>query len=285
MDGGGRASLRPAPDELDSSSGELDRNLAGELETLRELVTRLSDHPDVTGIVLGGSHATGQQTAWSDLDLLLVFRGPDLLFTHVTTTIDETLTEIVCGTRDDLDRVMRGDAPSHWDAATFVRFLGGHVLFDRDDSLKTATAWALLQPALGPSEDPYGRWRHSHYNVRQTRRYLASGDESARAAVVARMLYSLHDILRDYFTMRDMAWPGDKDALAYWHVHVPALRRAWLAAVAETNIERKVNAWEAMFPLVYDRFGGSAPPELDLIQPANDTTIEQAYAFWKTLTD
>lgn len=251
--------------------------------TLEDLQARLARHVEVRGLVLGGSHGAGTQTAWSDLDLLLVLRGPGLPFTHITTSVGDMLTEIVCCTGEDLRRAEQGRSPAHWDAATFIRFLGGRVLFDCGGDVALATAWACAQPALGPSEDPYGRWRHAQYNVRQTRRYLDSGDEAARTAVVARMLYTLHDVLRDYFTMRDLAWPGDKEALTYWQRHEPALRVAWLAAVAETDIDRKVDRWPTMFSPVYARFGGLAGPEVDLIQPAHGTTIEQAYAAWTKL--
>lgn len=251
--------------------------------TLSELVELLTRNQDVAGIVLGGSHAADRQTSWSDLDLLLVLRSPELPFTHVTTTVGDTLAEIVCCSQDDHRRAMAGESPSRWDVATFVRFLRGRVLFDRDGSLAVAAAWAASRPSLGPDEDPYGRWRHAQYNVRQTRRYLASGNEAARTAVVARMLYQLHDVLRDYFTLRDMSWPGDREALAFWQTHEPALREAWLAAVAEPDIDRKVERWVTMFPLVYARFGGLAVSRDDLIQPADGATIKQARMHWKQL--
>lgn len=251
--------------------------------SLDDLVARLARRGEVAGLVPGGSHAAGRQTAWSDLDLLLVFRGPMVPFTHVTTTAGGTLTEIVCCTAGDLQAAMTGEAPAHWDAATFVRFLRGRVLFDRAGLLDVAVAWASSQPEPGPDLDPYGRWRHAQYNVRQTQRYLESGDAAARAAVVARMLYQLHDILIDYFMMRNMAWPGDKEALTFWQTNEPALREAWLAAVAVPDIDRKVEAWIAMFPSVYARFGGLATPEVELIQPGADMTIEQAYAAWRNV--
>lgn len=280
---GSKTMVRSAHDEGGDRLATPGRKSPDTPESLAELLTRLSGHREVTGIVLGGSHAAGRQTAWSDLDLLLVLRGPDLPFTLATTTVGGTLTEIVCCTAEDIHDARRGAPPAHWDRATYIRFLGGRILFDRDGSLAQAAAWAAAQPEPGPDVDPFSRWRHAQYNVRQTRRYLASGDEAARTAVVARMLYSLHDILRDYFTMREMAWPGDKEALAYWRDHEPELRRVWLAAVAETEIDRKIEAWVAMFPLVYARFRGLAGPEIDLIQPADGTTVEQAYVTWKTL--
>lgn len=264
---------------------ELGRKSADAPETLPALVARLSAHRQVAGIVLGGSHAKGRETPWSDLDLLLVLSELDLPFTLVTTTVGGTLTEIICCTVDDLRRAASGKSPAHWDANSFVRFFAGRVLFDRDGVIARAVAWAADQPAPGPDFDPFSRWRHAQYNVRQTRRYLTSGEEAARTAVVARMLYSLHDVLRDYFTMRNMAWPGDKEALSYWQEHEPALRRAWLAAVAETDIDRKVVAWQAMFPLVYARFGGVADPDMVLIQPADGITVTRAYESWQRLTN
>lgn len=255
----------------------------GVTPALEALVGRLVAQPAVAGLVLGGSHAAGQGTPWSDLDLLLVLAGPELPFTHVTTTIGGTLTEIVTCTSDDLRAVMHGGAPAHWDVATFIRFLGGRILVDRAGMLAGAARWAAAQPPPGPDEDPWGQWRHAQYNVRQTRRYLASGDADARTAVVARMLYQLHDVLRDYFTLRNMAWPGDKDALRYWRHHEPALRVAWLAAVAENDLDRQVARWEALFPTVYARFGGMAAPDVDLLQPAIGTKIEEAVVAWKKL--
>lgn len=169
--------------------------------------------------------------------------GTSLPFTHVTTTVGETLTEIVCCTVSDLGAAALGEVPAHWDRPTFIRFLGGRVLFDSDGSLA----------------------------------------EAAHAAVFARMLYSLHDILRDYFTVRGMAWPGDKEALTYWQDHEPALRAAWLAAVAATDMARKAAAWEALFPHVYAPLGGGPALGGDLIQPANGATVAQAKGTWNSL--
>lgn len=150
-----------------------------------------------------------------------------------------------------------------------------------------STGWRAEQqrsPAPGPDVDPYSRWRHEQYNVRQTSRYLISGDEAATNAVVARMLYSLHDVLRDYFTMRGMAWPGDKEALTYWRAREPDLCSAWLATGAEADIARKVAGWEALFPRIYAPLNGFAPDEMDQIQPVARVSPERAISAWQTLT-
>lgn len=250
----------------------------GALETLSGLINRFSMQRGA-GTRLGRSPAVGAQAAWSDLDLMLLFTGLALAFARIRTTVSGMLTEIVCCAVGDFRAVARGASPDHWGRDTLIRFLGGRIPFDGDGVVERAAQWAADQPVSGPDEDPYLGWRHARYNVRQTRRYLASGDEAARTAVAARTLYSL----RDCFAVRSKASPGDKEAVAHLRTKDPDLFSARSAAVAETDIARKVVAWEALFPR-FTHHRCLCSPDVELVQPVSGVGPEREVSAWRKLT-
>lgn len=256
---------------------------------LDDLAARLARHPDVAGLVVWGSGADDEFKPASDLDLLLVWRSLRPPFSFVTTRLGVTLTEIQVVSLDDILAVMGGAEPAgEWGSDHIIEALHGRILLDADGTLAHAAAALRGRDLSDPSAaEVFESWRHAQYNVRQTRRYLASPDPDAQLAVEARLLYSIHFLLIHYFTVRRMRWRGDKEALRYWRQHEPALLADWRAAVRETDVDRKVVRYEAMHDRVYAPLGGAAPTDLDLVRPGStatgDDAPEQALRAWNDL--
>lgn len=259
------------------------------LSDLDDLVARLTRRPDVGGLVVWGSGARGSVRPDSDLDLLLVMKMPDPPFTFVTTRVGRTLTELQVVSMADVRAVVSGSEPAGgWGSDLVVEALRGRILLDPDGELAEAVIALRGRELSAPiAAEAFESWRHAQYNVRQTRRYLASSDSDARLAVEARLLYSIHFLLIHYFSVRHMRWRGDKEALRYWRQHEPALLADWRAAIREPDLDRKVARYEACFDRVYAPLGGAAPAALDLVQPGSalsgDDAPEWALRAWNEL--
>lgn len=259
------------------------------LDDLDGLVARLRRRRAVAGLVVWASGAEGSQKPDSDLDLLLVLRTPELPFTFVTTWLGETLTELQVVSLLDLHAVGAGTEPATgWGPDLIIEALRGQILLDPMGAVATAARLVNARELSAPTAmEAFENWRHAQYNVRQTRRYLASSDPDARLAVEARLLYSFHFLLIHYFTVRRLRWRGDKEALRYWRQHEPALLADWRAALAEPDLDRKVARYEACFDRVYGPLGGPAPLDLDLVQPGStltgDDAPERAFQAWNDL--
>ena len=248
------------------------------LSDLADLVAHLRRRPEVAGLVIWASGAGGSFGSDSDLDLLLVLHESELPFTFVTTRMGETLTELQVVSLADVRAVASGIEPgSGWGADLIIEALRGRILLDPAGVLaEVAEALRNRELATPTAAEAFECWRHAQYNVRQTRRYLASPDPDARLAVEARLLYSIHFLLIHYFTVRRLRWRGDKEALRYWRQHEPALLADWRSAVGELDLERKVTRYEACFDRVYAPLGGAAPADLDLVQPGTTTVGDDA---------
>lgn len=259
------------------------------LDDLDDLVARLRQRRAVAGLVVWASGAEGSQKPDSDLDLLLVLRTPEPPFTFVTTWVGATLTELQVVSLLDLHAVGAGTEPATgWGPDLIIEALRGQILLDPMGAVAAAARAVRGRELAAPTAmDAFESWRHAQYNVRQTRRYLASADPDARLAVEARLLYSLHFLLIHYFTVRRLRWRGDKAALRHWRQHEPALLADWRAALAEQDLNRKVTRYEACFHRVYAPLGGAAPLDLDLVQPGSsltgDDAPERALRAWNDL--
>jgi predicted nucleotidyltransferase len=259
------------------------------LAELDIFVARLRHHSAVAGLVVYGSGAEEHVKPASDLDLLLVWGSGVPPFRHVTTRLGSILTELVVVSAEDVRLVASGADPiGEWGADVTIEALRGRILHDPSGVLAEAAARLKDRNLSAPSlAEGFGSWRHAQYNVRQTRRYLASPDPDARLAVEARLLYSFHFLLIHYFLVRGMRWRGDKEALRYWRTHEPILLAEWRTALREPDLDRQVARYEAMHDRVYAPLGGAAPDDVDLVEPGaawvGDDAPERALRAWSEL--
>jgi hypothetical protein len=136
--------------------------------------------------------------------------------------------------------------------------------------------------------DIYAYWWKINYNLRQTRRMLASDDPVYLMAVDIRLLYSLPEVFVGYARARRMPWRGEKELIRYLQQHDQAFLNLFRLSIAETDRAHKVALYEQAAALALAPVGGLWSPEATGVQIRTDpafqpTQIERALAFWQSL--
>ncbi len=265
--------------------------------TLNAFVTRLATRTVVDGILFMGSTGADKLTPTSDYDLLLILANDPAAPRMVVTWVDGHLTEIYCTPIIALARIVA--QPTAWregsDEGAVINWLrDGRIVHDRAGRLADAQAVARAAPplAVAAPEGAYWAWGTLGYNVAQAKRYLTSDDPVYREVVDFRLLYSLAETMKAYFTVRGLPWRGEKEAILHWTAHDPAYLARFRACFAETDRVRKVAHYEELARLTLAPVGelwatgtamvgagtgwGAGPDALR-------GPIEEANAFWQEL--
>jgi hypothetical protein len=266
--------------------------------TLDEVIGRLAAHEAVDGVVVMGSASTGALNPTSDYDLFVVMSAtPEPLY-MVLTTIMGRLAEVYFTTTVEIDQIQALDRPIYGDADKAVAILWlqtGQIAFDRSGRLDRlrrkvqADPWpAMARANETMPADIYAYWWKINYNLRHTRRMLASDDPVYLMAVDIRLLYSLPEVFVGYARAREMPWRGEKELIRYLQQHDQAFLELFRQCIAETDRKRKVALYEQAAAMALAPVGGLWAPQVTAVQIRTDaafqpTQIENALAFWRSL--
>jgi hypothetical protein len=266
--------------------------------TLDEVIGRLASHEAVDGVVVMGSASTGALNPTSDYDLFVVMSAmPEPLY-MVLTTIMGRLAEVYFTTTVEIDQIQALDRPIYGDADKTVAILWlqtGQIAFDRSGRLDRlrhkvqADAWRELARANETMPgDIYAYWWKINYNLRQTRRMLASDDSVYLMAVDIRLLYSLPEVFVGYARVREIPWRGEKELIRYLQQHDQAFLELFRQCIAETDRKHKVALYEQAAATALAPIGGLWVPEATSVQIRTDAAfqpaqIEHALTFWRSL--
>ncbi len=266
--------------------------------TLDEMLARLTHHQLVDGILFLGSTGTDSLTATSDYDLLLVLADLPSPLRLVTTWVDERLTEVYCTTVSAIERVAANpeawlDASEEEILVTWLR--EGRIVYDRTGRLAGAQDRVRGVPPARPDERKIEEaWREIGYNVAQLRRYLASDAPATQVAADLRLLYSLFEVARGYFTVRRLPWRGEKAAVRYWSAHDLGYLNILRQCLGEPDRRRKAELYEELARRTLAPVGGLWETGTTVVasgaawgagttQGASGTTAD-ALALWERLT-
>lgn len=251
--------------------------------SLDDVLVRLQQHELVAGILLMGSTGEGSLTSSSDIDICLIpsnLPSPAKLF---TTWIDNRLAEVYVTTVEAIHRV--AGEPGRWSAGSeeeaLIRWLRtGRVVYDRTGVIGAGQAAARQTPTAVPDEScRYWAWWGIGYNVAHMRRYASGDDVVSQAAAQVRLLWSVFQVIAHYFTIREIPWRGEKEAIRFLTVHDPAYLDLINHCVAEQDILRKARLYEELAQLTLEPVGG--------LWTSGQTTVELGPGFGTggTLTD
>lgn len=260
--------------------------------TLDEVVRRLSGNEVVDGVVVMGSGGTDTLTAASDYDLLVVLARAPAPLDVALTSIDDRLTDIVFTTTSIIDGLLgAADVPSGSREGSIVRWLrSGKVVFDRTGGLRRlqAQAQSTAMIATARSDGGYSTWFTVNFNVTQTRRMLLSDDPVYGMTVDLRLLFGLYEVWVAYFTVRDLEWAGDKEAIRYLQRNDANFLQQFQACLAAVERVDKVASYEKLAAAALQPVGGLWEAGSTAIQPdsrANITPamVEAALRWWEGL--
>ncbi len=271
------------------------RSCSNEL-TLAEVITRLGQHTAVEGVLLIGS--TGQEalTPASDYDLIVILSSMPAPLHVALTYIDGRLTDVIFMTVAAIERILSSEGLQD-DAdsldSKFIRWLQrGQIAFDRAGRVEQAQAKVRAGQWLRLASDAelYAGWFSINYNVRQTRRMMASSDPIYQMAVDYRFLYTLAELWGYYFRVRRLPWEGEKGAARYLAAHDPAYLELFRRCLTEPDRARKMALYEQLADLTLAPVGGLWPEGDTALQfdlPAGSqldaATVSSALTFWEEL--
>ena len=218
--------------------------------SLAEIITRLSQHPRVEGMMQIGSLATASFNPASDYDLVIVLtHSPQPWYVGIT-SIEERFTALLFVARSALTTIATLAQPLAFDddLTPIVRWLEqGQILFDRSHQLAQAQHHVSADDwiAAVPDSAVFGAWFALNYNLAQARRLLQADDPLYHATVDIRMaLYGHMDVWSSYFTIRKLWQAGEKNAIRYLHEHDLAFLSLYQRFIAEANRARKFDLYE-----------------------------------------
>ena len=219
--------------------------------TLDEVTACLAKHTAVEGVVLVGSGGRDELTAESDYDLLVVLSDNPVPLSLILTTIDGRVAEIVFRTIGDIEDLavriatVRDDSS---DGGIAHRFADGRILFDRVGRLARAhtAIRAAIPLMMATAASQYTAWFDVNYERRMLKYMLRADDPIHMLAVDYRLLAMLSDLWRCYFTVRRLAWRGEKSAIRHFNDHDPSFLTLFRACLAETDRTRKVEMYEEL---------------------------------------
>lgn len=263
---------------------------------LGAVIDRLGQNAIVDGLIMVGSTGKESLSPASDYDLIVVLSDMPVPLHVALTYIDRRLTDIIFFSVSAIDRILTG--ASEQDGADtmegkLIRWLqAGTIAFDRSGRLQRAQRKVRTGQSLKSATDGeiYAAWFGINYNVKQTRRMLASADPVYQTAVDFRLLYCLAELWTQYFRVRRLPWEGEKGAARYLAAQDPAYLDLFQRCLAETDRAHKVDLYEQLAALtiapggeIWQDDATAIQFELAPGQELSSDTVETGLAFWDSL--
>jgi predicted nucleotidyltransferase len=259
--------------------------------TLEEATARLAADPCVEAVVVIGSASRQELTPASDYDLWVILNDPPVPLQRVHTYIDGRLTDINFLTVRELEWLATAEASGS--AAEFmerVRALRSwKVLFDRTGRVRQAEQylrqWMVIRPAGAGASARYRIWFEANYRLLHTRRLLLSTDPSVLTACDLALHEHTPTLLKDYFRIRELPWPGNKDAVRYLSREDPAFLAGLHEFLAATDRAARMALYEHLVRLLLAPAGDLWEQGVTAMQFAPGTEIDPdllaaALEFW-----
>jgi hypothetical protein len=261
--------------------------------TLDEVLTQLSHHPAVDGLVTVGSTGRSSLTAYSDYDVLIVLAEMPVPLSVGITYIDHRLTDLLFATTAHVDQILTAEVAldgDEWEGRVARWLIDGQIVFDRRGRLQQTKAKVCSGNWIQPLEDidAYGAWIGVNFILLHTRRLLQSDDPVYRHAAELRMsLYGVSSVLYSYFRIRKLRWEGDKAAIRYLMTHDPSYFELLQQFLREPDPQCKFTAYEqiaaATLAPISNLWSGEPTVLWNDALPASWETLEQSLAFWESL--
>ncbi len=256
--------------------------------TFDDFVARLAESALVHGVIVFGTSALTITDA-SDYDVLVVLDQDPLPVRSGITWVAGRLTDLAFA-RAAAVRHLEEIGPAapltdDWPGRLRVWMTTGTIAFDRYGLLRRVKGrlGTLPRPVQVSDAECFRRWDHTNYNLAQSARYALANDETYREAFDLRMSYQLADVMIDYFRVRGLPWPGEKDAIRYWNARDPVFKQLLLACLREPDRDQRFSLYGEAVAAALEPVGGAWPNQATSMTPCESGTAEDAYRFWLTL--
>ena len=261
--------------------------------TLEEVISKLTNHRAVEGIVVFGSASAERLTSASDYDLVIVLADESVPIGFGTTYVSDRLTDLMFFTVAEIEQVMSLNEPVDADErlGQLIRWLKeGQVVLDRSGQLGRAQRKVQAGQWLMPASmsKVYQIWYKINFDLRHAKRMIASNDLAYQQALKMRLLFNIFDVFLGYFLIRGMIWEGAKTAIRYLQANDPEYLSLLEQCLAETNQVRKVEMYEQLAKLATEPAGGLWAERDTAVQLRPDVKwnpglIGECLEFWQHL--
>jgi hypothetical protein len=253
--------------------------------SLDRVFERLCLNENVAGILVMGSLAEGTMNAASDYDIVIVLRSAPRPWFVGVTTIEGRATDLVFVSSTAVQSVAALAEPvaHNHKLAPIIRWLSvGTIRFDRHDDLGRVQQ-KLRQGNWIQTVDEQARyeaWFAINYNLTVVERMAQSENELYRRTLLIRMaVYGHSDIWFGYFTIRQIAWEGDKAAVNYLLDHDVKFLELFEDFLAASTAVEKLKLYRRAAALATRPIGSLWPVAMTVI---NDS---EARTLWQELMD
>lgn len=218
--------------------------------SLAAVIDRLTQHPQVAGIMQIGSTNNANFNSASDYDLVIVLADAPCPWYVGVTTIDSRFTDLLFVAHAALTQIAGLKQPLAADdtLTPIVRWLQqGRIIFDRSQVLTHAQQHVMTGDWIETTADPsvFGAWFALNYNLAQARRMLQSNDLLYQTTLHIRMaIYGHMDVWWSYFTIRKLPDTGEKNAIRYLQEHDPEFLALYQRFIVETDLLYKFGLYE-----------------------------------------
>ena len=243
---------------------------------LDEVLKRLQAQPEVDAILLAGATGTESPKPYSDYDILVVLNEMPVTPSLIITVVDTILTEVYFIKAATMDEMIANpetvEANSLLGAFTSM-VVRGEIAYDASGRL---TRLREVAPQTHYDEilahQVYSSWYSLTYNHQQNLRYYHSLDDLYLDALQCRMLYCISNCLSAYFTLRELPWRGEKEAIRYLRQHDPVYLEQFKATVSAGDIHAQFPQYEKLVDLTLPVGMSLWADSYTVVQPHADLT-------------
>lgn len=257
--------------------------------SLDAFVSKMVESGLVEGVILFGTTATGAVNDLSDYDVLVVLAEHPPPIRSGITWVSDRVTDLAFASKTEVRQLEGIDSSgpvSDGLTGDLRRWVTtGSIAFDRDGSLSQhKRRLGTLPSAADVSEaERFRRWDHTNYNLAHSARYASASDEIYQEAFDLRMSHQIADVMIDYFRVRRLRWPGEKDAIRYWNANDLTFKQILFACLREPDRRERLRLYSAAVAAALEPIGGIWPSRATSVTPSEGGTIDGAQRCWSAL--
>lgn len=260
------------------------------MNQLETIVKNLKNNDNIDSVFLTGSYATGQKTAHSDIDLIVVFNDNSKNIKALYTWIDDVFADVFFFDTLDIKRIedAREFFANDMDAI-FISWLGkSTILFDKTGQVTNLKSKFESKQDLViiPQDEKKQRWQKINYNFIANQRYFESGISLYLEALEIRLLYSVAELINGYFEFRDIPWRGEKQAIQYFKDNDEVFYKKFLEYSNTGDINKRFKLYAELVSITTTEAFPIWAKE-DIIVQTKDGSIDvnsELASYWKSIT-
>lgn len=224
------------------------------MKELDKIIEKLKSDDNVDAVFITGSNHNSEAKAYSDIDLVVIFKeNKDELYCMYE-WIDGIFAEIFFFDLNDLKRIVSSkklDAES-FDAILLDWIKKSSIYFDESGTLAELKSKVQNIDVLSQSDrSKEGFWQRTNHNYTVDKRYFDSGNPLYHEALEIKLFYSMEQVICAYFAFRDIPWRGEKSSISYLKENDSNFYQLFKNYTSATSLEERFEAYSKMFESMF----------------------------------